>query len=217
MNVSNYSDILKELDRIPCDKFIVNFMNYPLPHNLAREFFMSFDGKDYTHLIVQAHDVLATKEVYAALIKTLELTNYDVIAVPCNVEREGHRNYNMLNICKILPSLDKTKRRYNWIPKGIKGIIKVEFQGNAFTIISRKIIESIILPSAEYVFKGTDHKTNSPYAAAPDLTFCTCLKIKDIPIYADCDLFVKHYANHKPALIGKKPGSTKILYYDPRK
>ena len=214
MNTSDYKDILKKLKEIPCDTFIVNYMAYPLPHNLSREYYLTH--KEYTHLIVQAHDVLATSYEYFHLIQRLKKTNYDIIAVPCNVEREGHRLHGMLNICMNLPDLDKSKRYYKWIPKGIKGIIKVEFQGNAFTIISRKIIESIVLPSAEFVFKGTDQNA-SPYSASPDLTFCTCLKIKDIPIYADCDIFVKHYANHKPSLIGKKDASTTVLYYNGRK
>lgn len=207
MNTGEYKEILADLDKIPCDKFIANFLPYPYPHNLARDFFL--EHKEYTHLIVQPQDLHAKKEHFDELVKTVEKTGYDVVSCVCNVERAGHRNYSRWAICKELPSLDRTNRYYNWVPQTQDkiGLMKVEFQGMVFCCISRKVIERIMI-NGEYVFKGTWHASNEPYAAAPDLTFCHSCKQLGIPIYANTDIRLVHYANHKPSQVGKRDGST---------
>jgi hypothetical protein len=211
MNAADYPEIQKDLKEIPCDKFITNYMPYPYPHNLARDFFL--EHKEYTHLIVQPQDLHAKKEHYEKLIETVSETGYDVVSCVCNVEREGHRDFNKWAICKKIPSLDRNQRYYNWVPKGaVKGLVQVEFQGMVFACISRKIIESINL-NAEFCFRGTIHVSSNQFAAAPDLTFCHEMKKKGIPIYANTDIELFHYANHKPNLVGKKEASTTFIKY----
>ena len=212
MRASNYPEIERDLRDIPCDKFYTNYMHYPFPHNLARDFFLAHE--EYTHLIVQPQDLHATKADYEKLIETVEKTGYDVVSCVCNVEREGHPNYDKWAICKKIPSRDGNKRYYNWVPQtsAKMGILSVEFQGMVFCCIARKVVERKMI-DGEYVFKGAIHASTNPYAMAPDLTFCHCCKELGIPIYANTDIRLKHYANHKPSLVGKRLSSTQHVKY----
>jgi len=183
------------------------------PHNLAREYFL--EHKEYTHLIVQPQDLHATKEHYENLIKTVQDTNYDVVSCVCNVERPGHRLNNVWAICKKIPSRDKHKRYYNWIPQTSSkmGILRVEFQGMVFCSISRKVVQRLMI-DGEYVFKGANHANTNRFGMAPDLTFAHCCKDLGIPMYANTDIRLIHYANHKPNLVGKKISSTEFIKWD---
>ena len=214
MNAADYPVIQDNLHKIPCDKFIVNYTPYPHPHNLAREFFL--EHKEYTHLIVQPQDLLITKKDYQALIKRLEKKDYDVLSAVCNVEREGHPNHHKWAVCKKIPSMDRGQRYYNWIPETDKklGILQVEFQGMVMAAISRRIIERKTI-EGEWFFKGTTHSGIGQFLAAPDLTFCHCCKDAGIPIYADTDIRLIHYSNHKPNLVGKKKATTNFIKYKP--
>lgn len=210
MNAANYPEIRKDLLEIPCDKFIVNYMPYPYPHNLARDYFL--EHEEYTHLIVQPQDLHANKEHYAKLIETVKETGHDVVSCVCNVEREGHPNYHKWAICKKIPDLDKSKRYYNWVPETKEkiGLMQVEFQGMVFACISRKVIQRQMI-DGEWIFKGTIHNDSNPFGAAPDLTFCHCCKKLGIPIYANTDIRLIHYANHKPNKVGKSLSSTELI------
>ena len=212
MNTGDYPEIKKDLMEIPCDKFITNYFPYPFPHNLVRDFFL--EHEEYTHLIVQPQDLHANKEHYAKLIETVKETGYDVVSCVCNVERPMHRDYFKWAICKNIPSMDKSQRMYNWVPstEDKLGLMKVEFQGMVFACISRKVIERRMI-DGEYVFKGTIHRTHENFTAAPDLTFCHCCKHLDIPIYANTDIRLVHYANHKPSKVGKELSSTEFIPY----
>jgi len=212
MNTSDYPEIKKELKKIPCDKFFVNYMNYPLPHELARRFFL--DREEYTHLIIQAHDVKATVKNYNQLIEEIKRNDFDILAAVCNVERPGNPKFYSMNICAKLPTLDKTKRYYQWIPFGaVHGLIKVEFQGNAFTIISRRIIQRTDL-DGQFIFKGSIHRDNLRFSASPDLTMCHVCKKLGISIIADTENKTKHYANHKPNKIGKYDAYAEFIPYN---
>ena len=215
MNTSDYPEILNSLKEIPCDQFHVNYMPYPLPHNLAREFFL--EHEEYTHLIVMPQDLHVTKQHYESLIKTVQETKYDVVSGVCNVERPMHRNYHKWAICKKIPSLDKFKRYYNWMPETSQtlGVVQVEFSGFVFCCIARKVVNRIDLKSGTPIFKGTVHIGTGQFLAAPDLTFCHACKDAGIPIYADTDIRMRHYANHKDSLIGKKLSSTEFIRYQP--
>ena len=216
MNIADYEEIKKDLKEIPCDQYHTNYMPYPMPHNLAREFFINH--KEYTHLIVCPQDLHAKKQHYEKLIKTIKETNFDVISSVCNVERPGHRTLShKWNICKKIPSKDRTRRYYNWVPITAKllGIMQVEFQGFAFTAISRKVMERISIVDGEPLFRGATHKTNERFSAAPDLTFCHNCKAAGIPIYANTDIRITHYANHLPHLVGKKDATIDFIKYTP--
>lgn len=209
MNTSDYADILAELKNIPCDKLIVHYLPYPHPHEQARNYFLAHE--EYTHLIVMAHDVLVKKENYDKLIGLAE--EYDIIAAVCNVEREGHPAFFKLNACVNIPNLDKTKRYYNWIPKNAaSGIVKVEFQGNAFTIISRKIIERRDI-EGNYLFKGTTHRDNNQFSATPDLIMAHALKKMGIAQYVDLNNQILHYANHLASKVGTINGKIELIKY----
>lgn len=211
MNTGDYPEILKDVHDIPCDKFIVNYSPYPHPHNLAREFFLNHD---YTHLIVVPQDLHAKKEHYQKLIETVKDTGYDVVSAVCNVERQGHPNNHKWAICKKIPSLDRSKRHYNWFPETSEnlGVVQVEFQGMVMACISRKVIQRKMI-DGEWVFKGTIHSGIGPFLAAPDLTFCHCCLKLGIPIYTNTDIRLMHYANHKPSLVGKRLSSTEYIPY----
>lgn len=201
MQAADYPDILEELDKIPCDKLIIKYMPYPWPHNLARDFFI--EHEEYTHLIVMPQDILVKKEHFEALKADIEKYHYPVLSGVCNVEREGHRNFNMWNICKICPSKFRNERIYRWVPACAEkiGIMRVGFQGMAFTWIQRNILQRVNL-DGEFIFKGCIHRDGSP---APDLNFSlNCLKLGIIQ-YANTDVRMFHYANHMPSLVGKKP------------
>jgi len=210
MNASNYAQILEDLHNIPCDKFIVNYTPYPHPHNLARDFFLAHP--QYTHLIVQPQDLHVKKEHYEKLIETVEKTGHDVVSCVCNVEREGHPHHNMWAICKKIPSKDKQRRKYNWVPATDEklGLMEVEFQGMVFTCISRRVIERKMI-DGEWAFKGTVHVGNDRFLAAPDLTFAHCCRELAIKQYADTDIRLVHYANHKPSLVNKNLSSTEYI------
>ena len=201
MQAADYPDILEELDKIPCDKFIVKYMPYPWPHNLARDFFL--EHEEYTHLIVHPQDLLVKKEHYDALLADIKKYDYPVLSGVCNVERMGHAWANMWAICKICPSKFRNERRYFWVPacKDNIGIMEVEFQGMVFCWIKRDVIERVNL-EGEYIFQGTIHTDGRP---APDLNFCINCKKAGIPIHADTDVRMFHYANHKPSLVNIKP------------
>ncbi len=212
MNTSDYETINAKLEKIPCDKFITNYMPYPFPHNLARDYFL--EHTEYTHLIVMPQDLEPpTPEEFKTFLD--QAKDYDVLSCVCNVEREGHRDFYKWAICKELPSLDKTKRKYNWFPSTDEklGIVKVKFQGMVFACIARKVIERKMI-DGEWVFKGTIHRDNNPFGAAPDLTFCHCCDKLGIEIHANTDIRLKHYANHKPSKVGKEQGSTNFIKYE---
>lgn len=212
MNTSDYPEILKDLKGIPCDQYHVNYMPYPHPHNMARDCFLNHD--EYTHLIVVPQDLHAKKEHYEKLIKTVQETGYDVVSAVCNVERKGHRNFNKWNICKQIPSLDRNNRYYNWMPACDEklGLVQVEFQGLAMACISRAIMQRTTI-EGEPLFKGTVHVGTNQFLAAPDLTFSHCCKNAGIPMYADTDIRIEHYANHKPTLVGKSLTSASFIKY----
>jgi len=213
MRAADYPEIEKDLMKIPADKFITNYMPYPHPHNLAYAFFVQH--KEYTHLIVQPQDLHATKEDFTSLIKTVKDTGYDIVSCVCNVEREGHPAFHKWAICKEIPNIDKNKRYYKWVPESKKklGLMQVEFQGMVFCCISRRIVEKIDLKTGTPFFKGTIHKGTGDFLAAPDLTFCHCCKNAGVPIWANTDIRLKHYSNHKPHLVGIKEASTKFIQF----
>ncbi len=210
MNTSDYPDILKELKEIPCTKIIINYMPYPHPHNLARDYFL--DHPEYTHLIVMAHDCLVTKQNYEDLIKTvLDNPEKKIIAAVCNVERAGHPLNKMMNICFECPSMNKNERHYSWIPfNSVSGLIKVGFQGNAFTIIERSIIERYTIEGAP-VFQGTTHRDNLQFSGSPDITMCNKLKKLNIDIWANTEIKILHYANHLASKTGTVAGFVEII------
>jgi len=214
MNTSDYEEINRKLELIPCSKFITNYLPYPFPHDLARDFFL--EHTEFSHLIVMPQDLEPpTPEEFKQLMQIVHLGDYDVLSCVCNVERPGHKDFYKWAICKELPSLDKTKRKYNWFPSTDEklGVVKVEFQGMVFAVIARRIIERKMI-DGEYVFKGTMHRDNNQFSAAPDLTFCHACKKLGIDIHANTDIRLKHYANHKPTKVGKEQGSTKFIKYE---
>lgn len=204
MNAADYPDIIQELNTIPCDKLIISYLPYPWPHTIARDYFL--EG-DWTHLIVQPQDLLVKKENYDMLIEKLEKFDYPVLSGVCNVDREGHNLYKWA-ICKLCPTRDKDTRIYNWVPacKEKIGIMKVGFTGLVFCAIKRSIIERTLI-DGEPIFKGCIHNRWGP---APDLNFCLNCSRLEIPIHADTDNRMFHYANHKPNLVNKRP-ATKVF------
>ncbi len=208
MNTSDYPDILKSIKSWGCDVFICHYMAYPLPHELVREFLINHP--EYTHILIHAHDVLFTKQDYENLIKRAD--DFDILAAVCNVEREGHRDYFKMCITNNLPSMDKTKRMYNWIPFGAieKGIIKVLHQGNALTLIKRDTALRRDI-EGEYVFKGANNRDTNNFTAAPDLTMSHICNKLNISIHADTRIIGKHYANHKATMIGKTLSKTEFI------
>lgn len=212
MNTSDYDTINEKLELLPVDRFVTNYMPYPFPHDMARDFFLA--NEQYTHLIVMPQDLEPpTPEEFKTFLE--QAKDYDVLSCVCNVEREGHRNFNRWAICKTLPDLDRAHRYYNWIPSTEEklGIMKVKFQGMVFACIARKVIERKMIDGS-YVFKGTIHRDTNPYSAAPDLTFCHCCDKLGIEIFANTDIRLKHYANHNPSKVGKVEGFTKFLKYE---
>ena len=213
MNTSNYDTILKKLKKLPVDQFHVNFMAYPFPHNLAREFFL--EHEEYTHLIVCPQDLEPpTLQEYEELIQTVKDTNHDVISCVCNVEREGHPNHSKWAITKELPSKDKHKRYYHWVPQSMKkiGLMKVKFQGLVFCVISRRIIQRRTI-DGEWFFKGTIFPSTGRFDCPPDLTFSHVCHDNDIEQWAHTDIRLIHHVNHKPSMIGKIPSSTNFIRY----
>lgn len=208
MRAANYPDIIKELDQIPCDKFIVNYMPYPFPHDMARQVFLEHD--EYTHLIVMPQDLKVTKEDFDNLMLDIKKYDYPVISCVCNVEEKGHRNFGRWAICAECPSKDYSQRRHNWIPAYPEkfGIIQVGFTGFVFCAIKKHVILRMNSRTGEHIFKGCIHTDGSP---SPDLNFCLNCKELGIPIHADTDIRLYHYANHKELLVGKKNPSTILL------
>ena len=182
MNTSDYPDIIKSIKSWGCDVFI----------------------------LIHAHDVLFTKQDYENLIKRAD--DFDILAAVCNVEREGHRDYFKMCITNNLPSMDKTKRMYNWIPFGAieKGIIKVLHQGNALTLIKRDTALRRNI-EGEYVFKGANNRDTNNFTAAPDLTMSHICNKLNISIHADTRIIGKHYANHKTSMTGKTLSKTEFI------
>ena len=211
MRAADYPEIEQELKKIPCDKFITNYMPYPFPHDLAREFFL--EHTEYDYLIVQPQDLLFTKSDFEKLMLELNKNDFDVLSCVCNVERMGHPNHFKMAICKKIPSLDRLRRVYNWIPNGDLGIIEIEFQGMVCAAIHRRIIQRKTI-DGEWFFKGTVHKGTGQFLAAPDLTFAHVCKNNGIKQYADTRIKLIHYANHKPNLVGIKEASTTFIKFD---
>jgi len=211
MNTSDYEDIKNELKKIPCDKFITHYFPYPHPHNLAREHFLSHP--EYTHLIIMAHDVICKYENFVRLQEVIMHQNYDVYAAVCNVEQPGHRLNGVANVCYDLPGKDPNKRYFHWIPFGLKGIHQVKHQGNALTCLSRSIIERRNIEGS-YFFQGYNNRDPN-VGIAPDLAMSHKLAQAMIPIYADFDNQLIHYANHKASKVGVNMGKTEFIPYNP--
>lgn len=207
MQAANYPDIIEELNKIPCDKFITRYYAYPHPHNLAKKFFL--EHEEYTHLIVHPQDLLVKKENFDKLIKEVEKNDYPVLSGVCNIEAGNNHNAHKWGICKECPSRDFSKRFYNFIPITDEkmGIMRVGFQGMVFCCIKRNIIERTLI-NGEPVFEGRVHCHGN---APPDLNFCLNCKELGIPIHADLDNRMYHYANHLPNLVNKLPASTIFL------
>jgi len=200
-----YPDILKELEKIPCDKLILEYYPYPHPHEIARDFFL--EHEEYTHLIIQPQDLLVTEEDYHKLFLDVDKYDYPIIAGVCNVERAGLKA-GLMNCCIKCPNRNRNYRKYNWIPFGDLGIIKVGFMGMTFPFIKRSVLERRLIDT-EFIFKGCDGKE-----IYPDLNFCNGCKELDIPIHVDTDVKMIHYANHKPNLVGKQSCKQLFIRYE---
>jgi len=200
-----YPHILNELEKIPCDKLILEYYPYPHPHNIARDFFL--EHEEYTHLIIQPQDLLVTEEDYHKLFWDVYRHDYPVIGGVCNVERVGLKA-GLMNCCIKCPNRNRNYRKYDWIPFGDLGIIKVGFMGMTFPFIKRSVLERHLI-EGDFIFKGCDGKE-----IYPDLNFCNGCKELDIPIHVDTDVKMIHYANHKPNLVGKQSCKQLFIRYE---
>jgi len=108
-----------------------------------------------------------------------------------------HRLSGVMNCCIKSPNKNKTFRRYDWIPFGDLGIIKVAFMGMTFPFIKRNVLSRTKIDGTP-IFQG---KLGDIY---PDLNFCINCCDLDIPIRVDTSVRMVHYANHRPSLVGVK-------------
>jgi len=204
-----YPNILEELEKIPCDKLIMEYYPYPHPHNLARDFFLAHS--EYTHLIIQPQDLLVYVEDYIHLLTDIKRFDPPVISGVCNVDRKGTDYFYYWNICKKCPDRNYLKRRYDYFPKCKQslGIVEVGFSGFPFTWIRRDIIERHTI-NGDWIFEGSIHRNNG---IAPDCLFCNNCKDIGVKIMADTDVRMLHYANHLPNLVGKEPCKQTFIPY----
>ena len=203
LQAADYPEILKELEKIPCDKLILKYMPYPNPHNIARDFFL--EHEEYTHLIIHPQDLIVTKRHYENIVADLQKFDYPVLAGVCNVDNNKLKHH--WNFCVKLPAWHIHDRYYNWCPMGEGlGILKVKFQGFAFCFIKRNVIERKTI-EGDFIFRGAIHTEGKP---APDLTFCTNCDNYNIPLYVDSRIRMSHLAKHMGLLVNKR--NAEIVY-----
>ena len=193
MHGKDLPEVLDPLKEIPCDKYYVNYYTAKQAFKFARDFFLN--NEEYTHLIVQTVDMIATKEGFEALMKHDQ--NYDIISGVMNVDLTD--NKNNLAITDGIPSENPKGRIFNWVArKDYSELIQVDWIGFSFTRISRKVVKD--LPFRE---------DSSGYSQ--DVTFAIDCKNKNIPIYADTSFFFKHLRYKGELMVGKKEKSCRFV------
>lgn len=178
--------VLFNFYQIPADRLIVKYHHTTRAYKIMREYFL--DNKEYTHLVVQPDDLIVTK---ADFEKLLEISPYyPVISGICNCTVSDPRI--AMDITQ-MPNPNRKLRRYIYTdPIRAIGIVKVYWAGFPFTWIRRDIVERIPFEDDTRLNPGVP--PNQGWAT--DVMFhYNCLQ-ENIPVYANCEVFMKHLKGH---------------------
>ena len=190
------------MEKIPCDKLFINYIPYPWPHRIARDYFLTHP--EYTHLMIIPNDLIVTLKDYRKMVRNID--NYpmiDVICGVCNVDTEQEKDY--WAICQNLPALGSMD--YQWYPSKIKeylqgAIIRVPFAGMPFMCMARHVIEGLTRNEARPGYDGTELFGKDGFAT--DVHLCHNLWNNHIPIYCDTSIEMLHLRYKYDMLVGKK-------------
>ena len=212
LQAKDIPEVLDELESIPCDKLYIKYYEYPYPHRIARDYFLSHP--EYTHLIIQPPDLIVKKEHFEKLKQDLiEHPFIEILGGVCNVDLD--ENKDSWAICFNLPSLEFHNRVYHWVKKQNFDypIIRVRHCGHVFMFVSRQVVENLTINGEEITgtnrpgYDGCDWKDNKDGFAA-DLFFCTNCYKSNIPIYVDTHVDMMHLRFQGELLVGKRESQT---------
>lgn len=173
--------------KIPHDKIWYKYMPYELqPYQQAREYFLQHP--EYTHLAICPDDLEVTPKGVERLWE--DSKTYDVIGGMCNVEMSDLKsrdpNYALTHN---LPTLAREGRVYHWYHKSDtpkNTILQVPWQGTAFLIMARHVVEQI-------PFNGDSEANNATVSFSYDVGIAHGLANHSVPSFVDTAVFFKHY------------------------
>lgn len=174
---------------IDCDKLIIKYHHTTRTYRLMRRYFLSHP--EYTHLIVQPDDLVATIKHYNAIKNDVIANNYHVISGVCNCTVNDNR---LAMDIDQLPERNRKLREYHYPPSSrVKGIVKVFWAGFPFSWIRRDVVERIEFED--------DSRFNPSYTPnqgwATDVMFHNACFELGIPVFADCNVSMKHLKGHE--------------------
>lgn len=152
-----------------------------------RSYFL--EHEEYTHLILHPDDLIVNYEHYVKLMKNIEEHDFPVISGICNVDSNS-RNHILACVDKPFPSLKRNIRSYKFmsVDEINTGIRRMLWIGFPFMWVRRDIMEKIEFED------DSRWNMNSPNLGwGFDIVFCHYCKELDIPVYADLNVFMKHY------------------------
>lgn len=194
--VENYNIKLEKV----CDVLNIRYMQEIPAYANARRIFLQ--GK-WDYFVIATDDIVVTPEHVEQLKE--DLTDHDVIGGMMNVDQtEYMKEDGNLNICYELALKDRKLRFYNWIKRnGLPedDIFKVKFNGFALLGIKRDIIKDI-----EFAGDGIFRGKNMKFGASLDFVFCWDCHIRNIPVFVDKRIDMKHLRTSGTHQVGlRKP------------
>ena len=205
-------EVLTEMEKIPCDKLYINYICYPYPHRIARDYFLSHP--EYTHLMIIPNDLVVTRKDYERMIDNIsKYPMLDVLCGVCNVDLDQEKDY--WAICHNLPDLGGMN--YNWYKSSLRDvlqgrIIRVPFAGMPFMVMARHVIEGLTNELSRPGYDGTDLFGKEGYAT--DVYLCHNLWNFHIPIYCDTGIEMLHLRYKYEMQVGKKSPSCELHTQD---
>ena len=185
---SNIEEVERENKTLPCDRYIVRYENEIPAYENMRNFFLKH--KEYDYMVLATDDIVVTSLDILMLGEALLGGKYPILSGYMNVEQEDYPDGDC-NVTMELALKDRRLRSYHWLKreqvKDKNTIFLVKFNGFALTAIRRDIVEQIEF-SGDGVFKGKGMKRG----ASLDFVFCWECHEKNIPIFVDPRIYLKH-------------------------
>jgi len=151
------------------------------------------EHKEYTHLILTGDDTVPTYDCVAYLLADIEAhPEIEVISVVVGMDKfagDDRLSATIEPVTDTEPNKELTYSDYKRLPYefiNTKGILRVWYQGFAFTLMSRRIVETI----------GLKTWCNGEWMS--DLKFSFDLAQNNISQYVDLRLFMWHYRHECP-------------------
>lgn len=200
--------VLEERMKLNYDRLDVLHMYPGDAYPLLRKFFLKHT--EYTHLVLQAGDLLVKNENIKIIEEDLQISDFAVLCGCCNVDQDALKDYVITTKNLPHPMYDPILfRHYDWHHKDQvigKKIMRVPFAGNCLACIRRDVVESIPFETDGYI-------NNRTQGGNIDVMFAVNCAKAGIPIRVDYSNMMLHLRDQINHPVIRHPEMEKIIFY----